>query len=200
MTLCGPVERELVGNSAAARLRCGMSNSERLESDKLVDVYKAHGELEADLIAAYLRDNGVEAMQREPPAVSPLDVAESLSGVDRAYSIYVLERDAKRAEGLVKEFLSASPDERAVDESAAQKPRLDKATIGQLRGELREERRTFELLAWLAVVFLGAGALLWAIWPAWLKVAASAAGFRVVMVILLTLGALFAGAWANKRL
>jgi hypothetical protein len=63
---------------------------------------------------------------------------------------------------------------------------------------LVEERRTFALLGWVGVIFLGAAALLWMIWPSWLKMEAPPSGFRWFMVAVLLLGAIIAGRLTDK--
>lgn len=189
-----------MASAVAARYSAAMNEEERLRSEKLVEIHKAHNEWEGNLLVGFLRDNGVEAALEVPPAVPPLDAVEQLSGVDRNCGIVVLEHESTRAAELVKEFLSAATDEHLLEEEAAKKLRVDKETITQLRGAVREERRTFEFLAWLGVAFLAAAALLWAIWPAWLKIAPPAPEFRWVMVILLALAAVYAGNWTSRRL
>jgi hypothetical protein len=47
-------------------------------------------------------------------------------------------------------------------------------------------------------VFLGAAAVLWAIWPEWLKFGPPPVGLRWLVVILLALAAVFAGHWASR--
>ena len=169
------------------------------QSEQLVLVHHARDEWEGNIVVGYLRDNGIEATLQSPPSMAPLDVAEELSGSDKVNGIFVLEHEAEHARGLLKEFLNTVTDEQVLEETAAHKLKLDKETIGQLRGALREERQTFEFLGWTAVVFLGAAALLWAIWPEWLKIAPPPSGFRWVVVILLALAAVFAGNWASRR-
>ncbi|MGD1019539.1 MAG: hypothetical protein ABSA12_09490 [Verrucomicrobiia bacterium] len=167
-------------------------------SENLVQVHHAHDEWEGSIIVGFLRDNGVEATLREPPSMPPLDGVESLSGTDKANGIYVLEHEADKARSLVKEFLSTVTDEQILEEAAGQKLKVDKETIGQLRTALREERRTFVLLGWIGVVFLGAAALLWAIWPGWLKIGPPPSALRWAVVILLALAAVFTGNWASR--
>ena len=130
----------------------------------------------------------------------PLDGVEELSGSGKVSGIFVLQHEVARARQLIEEFMATATDEKVLEETAAQKLRLNKETISQLRTALREERRTFDFLGWLLVIFLGAAALLWAIWPAWLKIEAPAPEFRWVIVIMLALAAVFAGNWANKRM
>ena len=77
--------------------------------------------------------------------------------------------------------------------------KVDKEAIHRLRTAVVEERRTFEFLGWIGVVFFGAATALWIIWPTWLKMDTPPALFRWLMVLLLTVGAVFAGNWANKR-
>jgi hypothetical protein len=177
-----------------------MNEEERLRSEKLVEIHKARNEWEGNLIVGFLRENGVEATLEQPPAVPPLDDVERLSGADRNCGIVVLEHDAGRAGELVKEFVSAVTDERVLEEEAARTLRIDKETIKQLRGAVNEERRTFKFLGWLGVAFLGAAALLWAIWPSWLKIAPPAPAFQWLMVIVLAIAAVFAGSWASRRM
>jgi hypothetical protein len=168
-------------------------------SEQLVQVHHARDEWEGNIVVGYLRDNGIEATLQTPPSMAPLDVAESLSGSDKVNGVFVLEHEAEHARGLLKEFLNTVTDDQVLEETAAQKLKLNKETIGQLRGALREERQTFEFLGWTGVVFLGAAALLWAIWPDWLKIAPPSPGARWVVVILLALAAVFAGSWASRR-
>lgn len=174
--------------------------SQQETSENLVQVHKARDEWEGNIILGYLRSNDVEATLRRPPAMPPLDAVENYSGSDKVNGIFVLEHEAEKARGLLHEFLTTVTNDQILEEAASHKLKLDKETIAQLRVALREERRTFEFLGWVAVVFLGAAALLWAIWPAWLKIAAPAAEFRWVMVILLALSAVFAGSWAAKHM
>jgi hypothetical protein len=173
-----------------------MSKDER--SENLVQIHQAHDEWEGNIIIGYLRDNGVEATLREPASMAPLDAAESLSGTDKANGIYVLDHEADHARKLLEEFLNTVTDEKVLEEAASQKLKLDKETIGQLRTALREEQQTFVFLGWIGVVFLGAAALLWAIWPEWLKINPPPPEFRWVVVILLGLAAVFAGNWASR--
>jgi hypothetical protein len=175
-----------------------MSDTDRLNSEYLVEVHKARGEWEGNLLVGYLRDNGVEATLQEPASIAPLDSAETMTGTDKVCGIFVLDHDRKKASELVKEFLSAAADDSVLEETAAEQLHVDKEKIARLRGELQEERKTFEFLAWSGVMFLGAASLLWATWPAWLKVEPPAPEFRWVMVILLALGAVMAGAWSSR--
>ena len=171
------------------------------ESSKdLVLVHHARDEWAGNIIVGYLRDNGVEAMLQSPPSMAPLDAAESLSGSDKVNGVFVLAHEADRAHELVKEFVNTVTDDQVLEDAAAEKLKLDKETVKQLRGALKEERQTFEFLGWIGVAFLGAAALLWAIWPAWLKIGPPSAGFRWLGVILLLLAAVFAGSWTSRRL
>ena len=169
------------------------------EREKLVEVHKAHSEAEGLLLSGYLRDNGIEATFQGDPNVS-FDMKELLQASDETMGVFVLEHDVSRAKELSAEFVAAVTDETVLAETAAHRLRVDKETIHRLRGELKEERQTFEFLGWIGVVFLGAAALLWAIWPEWLKMEVPATPLRWAMVILLALGAVFAGNWTNKRL
>lgn len=177
-----------------------MSEHDRLDAENLVQVHKARDEWEGNIITGYLRNNGVEAVFQGTPGMPPLDTVEELSGSDKVSGILVLQHDAERARQLIAEFMTTATDEKLLDEAAAHKLKLDKETISRLRTALREERRTFDFLGWLLVVFLGSASLLWAIWPAWLKIEAPVPEFRWVIVIMLALAAVFAGNWANKRM
>jgi hypothetical protein len=177
-----------------------MSDQERLRSEKLVEIHRARDEWEGNIIVGFLADNGVDATFQAPPPMPPLDAVEELSGSGKVSGIFVLSHEADRARKLLDEFMATATDEKILEETAAKKLRVNKETISQLRTALREERRTFDFLGWLMVAFLAASALLWAIWPEWLKTAPPAPGFRWVMVILLALAAVFAGNWANKKM
>jgi hypothetical protein len=174
-----------------------MSETER--SETLVQVHHARDEWEGNIVVGYLRDNGIESTLQGPESTTPWDVAESLGATDKANGVFVLEHEAEHARGLLKEFLAMVTDDQILEETAAQKLKLDKETIGQLRRARREERRTFEFLGWIGVAFLGSAALLWAIWPDWLKIAAPASALRWMVVILLALAAVFAGSWTSKH-
>ena len=167
-------------------------------NSNLVEVHKARDTWEGTLLTSYLRDNGIQTAFQGDPNVS-FDMKELLRNSDEAFGLFVLAPEATRAKELIAEFLSAATDDSVLVEAAAQKLKVDKETIHRLRGELVEERRTFEFLGWIGVAFLGAAALLWVIWPAWLKIDAPPGIFRWLMVALLTLGAVFAGNWASKR-
>ena len=110
----------------------------------------------------------------------------------------VLEHEADKARNLLKEFLNTVTDEQILEDAAGQKLKLDKETIGRLRTATREEHQTFVFLGWTGAVFLGAAALLWAIWPEWLKIGPPPAALRWVVVILLAVAAVFAGNWASR--
>jgi hypothetical protein len=172
-----------------------MSQSE--QSAKLVPVHHAHTEWEGNIVTGYLRENGIEATLRTPPSVPPLDVAENFSGTNKMNSVFVLETEAEAARNLLKEFQSTVADQQVLEETAAQKLKLDKDTITQLRAAVREERKTFEFLGWIGVAFLGAAAVLWAIWPAWLKLAPPQ--LQWIVMIFFAFAALFAGSWASRR-
>src|SRR5882724_8660994 len=168
-------------------------------SENLVLVHHARNEWDGNIIVGYLRDNGVEATLQSPPSLAPLDVAEDLSGTDKVNGIFVLDHEASHARELVKEFVNTVTDEQLLEEAAAEKLKLDKGTITQLRGALQEERQTFEFVSWIGAAFLGAIALLWVIWPAWLKIEPPSLVSRWVVVILLLLAAVFAGSWTSRR-
>ena len=168
-------------------------------SQDLVLIHHARDEWSGNILVGYLRDNGVEATLQSPPSIPPLDAMENLSGSDKVNGIFVLGYEADQARELVKEFLNTVTDEQVLEDAAAQKLKLDKDTITQLRGALKEEKQTFEFLGWIGVAFLGAAALLWAIWPAWLKIGPPPAGFRWFGAIVLLLMAVFAGNWTSRR-
>lgn len=172
--------------------------SEPKESEKLVQVHQSHSEWEGNIVVGYLRENGIEATLRTAPSVPPLDLAENLSGTHKVNGVFVLEAEADNARHLLNEFQSTVADQQILEETAAQKLKLDKATITQLRTAVREERKTFEFLGWIGVAFLGAAAVLWAIWPAWLKFAPPQLQWMVM--ILFAFAALIAGSWASRRL
>jgi hypothetical protein len=173
-----------------------MKEAEQLATEKLVPIHRVRDEWEGTLLVGYLRDNAVEASLREPSALPPFDAVEQLTGHNPAYSISVLEPNAARARQLVKEFLEAATDDSVLAETAAQELHVDKETIHRLRGELEEERATFQFVEWLGIGFLTAAALLWMIWPAWLKSLAPLPGLRWVLIILLA-GA--AGLWTRSK-
>lgn len=177
-----------------------MSKPDRLNSEKLVDIHRARDEWEGNIIVGFLKDSGVEATLQAEISGPEAAAHAGYAYPDTSHGIFVLEHDADRARQLIRDFQTAVTDEKLLDEAAAHKLKLNKETISQLRTALREERRTFDFLGWLLVAFLGAAALLWAIWPAWLKIEAPAPEFRWVMVIMLALAAVFAGNWANKRM
>jgi hypothetical protein len=159
----------------------------QVNAEKLIEVHKARDPWQGHLLIGYLQDNGVEAAFQGLPAM-PLVAGELLETSDNVAGIYVLEHQADRARELINEFLSAGN----VETAAAQKPRLDKERIAELRGALQEERRTFAFLGWTTVTFLGALAVLWAIWPVWLKTEPPAPFYRWTGVLLLALASLFA--------
>lgn len=170
------------------------------KSQDLVLIHHARDEWDGNIIVSYLRDNNVEATLQSPPSVPPLDAMESLTGSDKVNGIFVLAYQADHARELVKEFLNTVVDEQVLEEAAAQKLKLDPQTITQLRKALKEERKTFEFVGWIGATFLGAAAILWAIWPAWLKIGPPPAEFRWVVVVLLLMAAVFAGSWTSRRL
>ncbi len=165
--------------------------------EKLVEVHKALDDWEGKLLVTYLHENGIEAAFRGDPNIS-FDIKELIRTSDEAFGIYVVESQAARAKELLTEFISAATDPAMLDETASHKLKVDKETIHRLRGELTEERRTFQFLAWIAVVFLAAGAVLWLIWPPWLREQSPSIILRWTMVILLAGGAAFAGRSAQR--
>lgn len=176
-----------------------MSDSQRIDAEKLVEIHKARDEWEGNLLIGFLRDNGVEATFQGDPSVN-LDVAHMLKSTDEAFGVFVLEENAPRAREMVREFIATATDPAVLEESAAKKLRVSKEQIAQLRGAIRDERQTFEFLGWIGVVFLGSAAVLWMVWPAWLRMDTPPLLFRWSMVFILALGAVFAGTWASRRL
>ncbi len=87
-----------------------MSDSSRLDAEKLVEVHKARDEWEGNLLIDFLRESGMEASFQGVPSVN-LDLAHMLKSTDEAFGVYVLEHDAGKARELVKEFLAAGPDD-----------------------------------------------------------------------------------------
>src|ERR1700689_3471615 len=124
-----------------------MSKTE--SSQDLVLIHHARDEWDGNILVGYLRDNGVEATLQSPPSMPPLDAMENLSGSDKVNGIFVLGYEADRARELVKEFLNTVTDEQVLEDAAAQKLKLDKETVAQLWGVLKEERQTFEFLGWV---------------------------------------------------
>ncbi len=175
-----------------------MSKTE--QSQDLVLIHHARDEWDGNILVSYLRDNGVEATLQSPPSLPPLDAMETLSGSDKVNGIFVLGYEADKARALVKEFVNTVTDEQVLEDAAAEKLKLDKETITQLRGALKEERQTFEFLGVIGVAFLGAAALLWAIWPAWLKIGPPTPILRGFGVVVLLLATVFAGSWTSRRL
>jgi hypothetical protein len=176
-----------------------MSDSSRHDAEQLIEIHKARDEWEGNLLVGYLRDNGVTASFRGSDAVN-LDTAHILKSTDEVLGVFTLESDAAKARELVQEFVSTATDDAMLEESAAQRLRVDKETITRLRGDLKDERETFEFLGLLGVIFLGSAAAVWAIWPAWLRMETPPGLFRWMMVLLFALGAVFAGTWSRRRL
>jgi hypothetical protein len=173
-----------------------MKEEQPLAVEKLVPIHQARDEWEGTLLVGYLRDNAVEASLREPSALPPFDAVEQLGGRNPAYSISVLEPDVERARQLVKEFMEAATDDSVLADTAAQELHVDHETIRRLRGELQEERETFQFLEWVGAVFIVAAAVLWMIWPDWLKALAPLPGLRWVFIFVL---AVAAGMWARSK-
>jgi hypothetical protein len=176
-----------------------MSDSQRLDAEKLVEIHKARDEWEGNLMIGFLRDNGVEATFQGAPSVD-IGITNMLRNSDEAFGVYVLEENAGKARELVREFIATATDPAVLEETAAQKLHVGKEKIAQLRGAIREERETFAFLQWIGMAFLGALALLWATWPDWLKTEAPAAVYRWTAVIMLVIAALLVGGWTRRRL
>lgn len=170
------------------------------DAEELVEIHRARDEWEGTILLGVLRDQGIPAYLRLPTPLPPLDAADQLTGNRRVGGVFVLERDADRARQVIREFLDAATDEAMLAEEAARRLKVDKETIHRLRGELREERRTFEFLGWVVVLFLASAAWLWALWPAWLKTAPPSGVVRWLMVVALALCALFVGNWIARKI
>src|SRR6266404_2678506 len=110
--------------------------SKAQSSENLVLVHHARNEWDGNIIVGYLRDNGVEATLQSPPSMPPLDAMENLTGTDKVNGIFVLDHEAGHARELVNEFVNTVTDEQVLEEAAAEKLKLDKETITQLRGAL----------------------------------------------------------------
>jgi hypothetical protein len=177
-----------------------MSEQNRLEAEKLVQVFKARDEWEGNILVGYLNDNGVEAtIQAQIPGTEAAAVA-GFGETDSSCGVFVIDAVAPQASALIREFETAVADPKVLEEAAAEKLKLDKETITRLRGALKEETGTFELLGWICVAFLAATALLWAIWPSWLKVQAPAPGLRWFAVVLFAGAAVFIATWTKRRM
>ena len=137
-----------------------MNPSDKLADAKLVQVHKARNEWEGEFLVGYLQDNGVEAVMRRPPSIPPYDFAEWMYRKNKIDGIFVRESDADRARQLIQEFLMTAADAPSLEALAAQRPPLTKEKIGQLRGALREERRTFRFLGGTLAAF-AAAVLVW---------------------------------------
>jgi len=137
-----------------------MNPSDKLAAAKLVQVHKASSETEGNLLVGYLQDNGIEVVMRLPPSIPPYDFVERMCRNNKIYGISVREPDADRARQLIQEFLTTASDAPSLEALATRHPPLTKEKIGKLRGALREERRTFRFLGWLAVAFLAAAWIL----------------------------------------
>jgi hypothetical protein len=176
-----------------------MSDTERLNQEKLVEIHKARDEWEGNLLIGFLRNNGIEASFQGAPSVD-IGIGNALQNSNETFGVFVLEENAVQARDLIREFLTTATDPAVLEETAAQKLRVSKDKITQLRGAIREERETFAFLQWIGMAFLGALALLWASWPDWLKTEAPAAVYRWTAVILLLVAALLVGGWTRRRL
>jgi hypothetical protein len=175
-----------------------MSEANRLEAEQLVQIYKARDEWEGNILIGYLQDNGIEAtLQAQVPDAEAGSI--NFGKMDASCGVFVIEEVATRATGLIREFESAVTDPQVLEAAAAEKLKLDKETITRLRGALKEETGTFETLGWICVVFLAATAVLWAIWPEWLKVAPPSPALRWFAVALFAGAAAFIGAWSKHR-
>ena len=167
-----------------------MNPSDELATEKLVQVHKARNEWEGNLIVDFLRNQGVEATLRPPPSMPPCDYYELFNRNETIDGIFVRESDADCARKLIREFLTTAADTPSLEALAAQRPPLTKEKIGQLRGALREERRTFQFLGWLIVAFLVA---------VWLWLGSPLLRSGGLMLALLALLAMCVGYFLRKR-
>lgn len=97
-----------------------MSDTGRLNREKLVEIHRARSEWEGRLLVDYLAGNGVEADLRLPAGDPLLEALEMASGADKACGVFVLEHDADRGTTLAKEFLALPTDESALERAATQ--------------------------------------------------------------------------------
>ncbi len=168
-----------------------MSDDQQLNNERLVQVFKARDEMQGELVASVLRENGVEVMVRQSPSMPPLDVVErSFMLNEKTGGVFVLEHEAERARALVQDFLATAVDEKSLDDLAAQKPHPDKETIGQLRVAVREERRTFRFLGWTAAAVLLAAVL---------RISGIQQDYRWFITVFLIAAAIVVGNWLRKK-
>jgi len=165
-----------------------MSEQDRLESEKLVEIHQARDQWDGNIIIGYLHENGIEAMFQGDPNV-PLEAAEFFKKSDGEYGVFVLEEQADKARALVKEFLATRTDDADLEREAMHREPPTKEHIGEIRQAVREERKTFDFLRLAVVAFLVAMAVLWAIWPVLLPEPLS----RLTVVAILVAAALFLG-------
>ena len=158
----------------------GMSDQNRLEAEQLVPIYKARDEWEGNILVGYLQDNGVEATLQARVQNADAATHTGFGDTDASCGVYVMEEAAPRATALVQEFETAVTDPQILEEAAAEKLKLDKETITRLRGALKEETGTFEMLGWICVIFLAATAALWAVWPGMAQDVGARAGGALV--------------------
>jgi hypothetical protein len=97
-----------------------MSDTGRLNREKLVEIHRARSEWEGRLLVDYLAGNGVEADLRLPAGDPLLEALEMASGADKACGVFVLEHDADRGSALAQEFLALPTDESALERAATQ--------------------------------------------------------------------------------
>jgi len=177
-----------------------MSDSNQLDAEKLIQIHKARDEWEANILVGYLDDNNIEATTEGTLQGADSATHTWFGDPDIRCSVFVIEEDAPRATAILKEFQAAVTDPQLLEEAAAQKLKLDKETVTRLRSALKEENSTFDMIGWICVAFLGATALLWAIWPAWLKIAPPSPVMRWMTVALFVLAAIFIARWTKRRM
>jgi hypothetical protein len=176
-----------------------MNESGKVDADKLVEIHKAQDPWQGHLLIGFLRENGMEAAYQGLPAIA-LDAHGLMADNDAAVGVFVLERDVPRARELVKVFLTQATDTAALEAAAARPPHSpDRERIAELRGELQEERRTFELLGWLGAGLMVILAVLWTAWPDLFEVVPVPL-FRYIGAALIVLAAVFAGNLIGRRM
>ena len=136
-----------------------MSDESQLKAENLVQVYKSADEVEATVIEAYLRENGVAdtcVRGLGDPLLRDMDL---LHVNEIGFGVYVLEHDGERARALVAEFQSANVDGAALEAAATAPPPVEMETQ-ESRDESLERQRTWKLFIWVLVIFAIATALM----------------------------------------
>lgn len=161
-----------------------MNNEQGLVNERLVRIHRSENRLGAELLAGFLRDNGVEAVV-DPRTRTEMANLGGYGDPDSTCRVYVMEHEASRARLLVDEFLTASLNEQALEELALQKPQLNEEKIGEQRAALQEERRTLQFIGCLVVAVVAAVLL-----GRWVEDA------RLVVIVI---AALLVGCWMGGK-